>query len=135
MTALARHLRKEQGAAAVEFALILPILVILVFGIIEFGRAYNAQVSLTGAAREGARHMAVTWDAAGVTAAKSKVVAAAALDSNVAVSISVGGAADAPCAPSKDATVEATYPLPYTIPLVGQGTWTVKGKAVMRCGG
>ncbi|HKU29947.1 MAG TPA: TadE/TadG family type IV pilus assembly protein, partial [Arthrobacter sp.] len=41
----------ERGAAAVEFALVAPILVLLVLGIMEFGRAYNAQVSLTNAAR------------------------------------------------------------------------------------
>ncbi len=46
---------RDRGAAAVEFALLLPILLLLVFGIIDFGRALNAQVTLTQAAREGAR--------------------------------------------------------------------------------
>jgi Flp pilus assembly protein TadG len=52
------HLRGgggERGAAAVEFALLLPLLLLLVFGIIDFGRAINAQITLTQAAREGAR--------------------------------------------------------------------------------
>lgn len=47
--------RSETGAAAVEFALVLPILVLLIFGIVDFGRAFNAQVTITHAAREGAR--------------------------------------------------------------------------------
>jgi Flp pilus assembly protein TadG len=47
--------RRDRGAAAVEFALILPLLMLLVFGIIDFGRALNAQITLTQAAREGAR--------------------------------------------------------------------------------
>ncbi|HET9079773.1 MAG TPA: TadE/TadG family type IV pilus assembly protein [Trebonia sp.] len=38
-----------------EFALLLPMLLFLIFGIIDFGRALNAQVTLTQAAREGAR--------------------------------------------------------------------------------
>ncbi len=38
-----------------EFALVLPILLLLVFGIIDFGRAYNAKIELAGAAREGVR--------------------------------------------------------------------------------
>ena len=48
-------LRTQHGAAAVEFAIVLPFLVVLVFGIIEFGLLlYNQQV-ITNASREGAR--------------------------------------------------------------------------------
>ena len=48
-------LKKQHGASAVEFAILLPFLVMLVFGIIEFGLLlYNQQV-LTNASREGAR--------------------------------------------------------------------------------
>lgn len=65
----------ERGAAAVEFALVAPILVLLVFGIIEFSRAYNAQVSLSNAAREGVRVMAISNDqTAAKTAAKNAAV-------------------------------------------------------------
>ena len=53
---------KEQGAAAVEFAIILPWLVMLVLGIFEFGIAYNNYIALTHAAREGARLAAVGKD-------------------------------------------------------------------------
>ncbi len=46
---------EEAGAVAVEFALVLPILILLVFGIVEFGLAlYNKEV-ITNAGREGAR--------------------------------------------------------------------------------
>jgi Flp pilus assembly protein TadG len=48
-------LKREDGAVAVEFALVLPILIVLVFGIIEFGFAlYNKEV-ITNASREAAR--------------------------------------------------------------------------------
>ena len=48
-------LNNKNGAAAVEFALILPLLILVVFGIIEFGLLlYNQQV-ITNASREGAR--------------------------------------------------------------------------------
>lgn len=47
--------RSESGTAAVEFALLLPLLVILLFGIIEFGIALYRQAILTNASREGAR--------------------------------------------------------------------------------
>ncbi|HZY75802.1 MAG TPA: TadE family protein, partial [Jatrophihabitantaceae bacterium] len=45
----------ERGAVAVEFALVLVPLLLLVFGIIDFGRFYNEQITLTSLARQGAR--------------------------------------------------------------------------------
>lgn len=50
----------ELGQAIVEFALVLPILVVLLFGIIEFGRLLSTVSAVTSAAREGARVAAVT---------------------------------------------------------------------------
>lgn len=48
-------MEKHKGASVVEFAVILPLLIVLVFGIIEFGMLmYNQQV-ITNASREGAR--------------------------------------------------------------------------------
>lgn len=45
----------EHGTAAVEFALLLPLLVLLLFGIVEFGLALYRQQVLATASREGAR--------------------------------------------------------------------------------
>ena len=50
---------RERGAAAVEFALVAPVLLALVGGIIEFSYTYNLQISVTQAAREAARDMAI----------------------------------------------------------------------------
>jgi Flp pilus assembly protein TadG len=47
--------RSERGAAAVEFALVMPLLFLLVFGIIEFGFIFNKELSVTHSAREGVR--------------------------------------------------------------------------------
>jgi Flp pilus assembly protein TadG len=46
---------RQRGAAAVEFALVLPLLLSLVLGVIDYGMAFGQSVSLQGAAREGAR--------------------------------------------------------------------------------
>ena len=56
---LRKLIKNNKGASIVEFALILPILVMMVFGIFQFGIAYNNWIALTHAAREGARLAAV----------------------------------------------------------------------------
>jgi TadE-like protein len=52
----------ERGAAAVEFALVVPILLMLVFGIIDFGLMIRANTVLANAAREGARNGSISHD-------------------------------------------------------------------------
>src|SRR5712691_10594139 len=47
--------RSRAGQSLVEMALLLPVLALLTFGLVDFGRAYYFQVSITNAAREGAR--------------------------------------------------------------------------------
>lgn len=47
--------KRQSGASAVEFAIVLPILILLVFGIIEFSVALYDKAMITNASREGAR--------------------------------------------------------------------------------
>ena len=58
---LKSYRRDDGGQALVEFALIMPFLLLFLVGIIEFGRAWNQHQVITDAAREGARKAAV-WD-------------------------------------------------------------------------
>ena len=51
--------RRDRGAAAVEMALVLPILLLVLFALVDFGRAYNMKIELTQAAREGVRVIAL----------------------------------------------------------------------------
>jgi Flp pilus assembly protein TadG len=55
-----RRTREEDGQAILEFALVLPIFLLLVIGIIQFGIAYNNYITLTDAVRVGAREAAVS---------------------------------------------------------------------------
>jgi Flp pilus assembly protein TadG len=57
-----RNLHREDGAAAVEFALIVGLLAILIFGLLEYGLAFWQVQNLRAAAREGARVAAVGGD-------------------------------------------------------------------------
>ncbi len=112
----------------VEFALVLPVLVIFVFGIIEFGRAYNARIELTSAVREGARAVALGGDGATATAAVK--TGAPGLNANL-ITVTVL----TPCPAGPNGTVQATYPFSHAIPFLPTGTWTLTAKGVMRCGG
>lgn len=59
---LIRATRNRRGQALAEFALILPLILFFIAGIIEFGRAWNIKQAVTDAAREGARYTVVKDD-------------------------------------------------------------------------
>jgi Flp pilus assembly protein TadG len=52
-------LARERGQALVEFVLILPVFLLIVFGVVEFGRAFNYWIDVTHLANEGSRYAAV----------------------------------------------------------------------------
>ena len=119
----------ERGAVAVEFAILLPLLLMLVLGTIEFGRAYNAQITLTNAARDGVRVMAIANDPA---SAKTAAISAAA-----SVSTTI---------PTSDVTlstttcstgIQVTLTVKYTLSTITgiAGPFPMTGKGVMLCGG
>ena len=56
---LTRALRRGGGQSLVEFSLLLPVMLIIIFGIIDFGMGLRSYISLTNATREGARFAAV----------------------------------------------------------------------------
>ena len=58
---LPRQSRRERGAAAVEMAIVLPLLLLIVGGIIDFGRFFYTQNIVVNAAREGARSRAMGY--------------------------------------------------------------------------
>jgi Flp pilus assembly protein TadG len=120
-----RGTRRERGAAAVEFALVLPLLVALVFGLIDFGRAYNQQITLTQLAREGARLVSLnkTDYAARMIAAAPPALGLTASDITVVSVCTVAST------PTGDATVKVTKKFTF---MVG-ASLTLTGKATMPC--
>ncbi|MEQ8235602.1 MAG: TadE/TadG family type IV pilus assembly protein [Syntrophomonadaceae bacterium] len=57
-----RYIRKisgQNGQALVEMAIVVPVLLLIVFGIVEFGRGFNEKLLITNAARQGVRTAAV----------------------------------------------------------------------------
>jgi len=58
--------KTEAGQSLVEFAMVLPIFLLLLFALVDFGRGFYTWMIITNAAREGARAGAVQMDAAGI---------------------------------------------------------------------
>ncbi|MDQ0690148.1 TadE family protein [Arthrobacter sp. W4I7] len=119
----------ERGAAAVEFAILLPLLLMLVLGTIEFGRAYNAQITLTNAARDGVRVMAIANDPASAKIAAKN--AAASVSTSIPTS-DVTLSTDA-CSTGSQVTLTIKYNLSTITGIAGPFPMT--GKGVMLCGG
>ncbi|HEU4759479.1 MAG TPA: TadE family protein [Dehalococcoidia bacterium] len=59
--------RGERGQSLVEFALIAPLFLVLVFAIVDFGMGFHAWITVTNSAREGARYAAVGAPKSGAT--------------------------------------------------------------------
>jgi Flp pilus assembly protein TadG len=108
----------ERGQSAVEFALVLPLLLVFLLGIVEFGITFSHYVTLTDAARVGARK-AITVRISGTTpeAARQAVRdAAGGLDQGqLDVNVDDSDWASA----GSQITVTATYPYTINIPLLG----------------
>ena len=87
-----RHIiKKEHGQAMVEFALVLPILLLLVGGIIDFGWIFFNQISVNNASREAARYVAIHYTEADInkTINKAKIEAREKVSENILSSFEV----------------------------------------------
>lgn len=117
-------------------ALLLPVLLLLLLGIMEFGRAYNAQVTLTNAAREGVRVMAITNVRADArTAATNALSPLTTTSTNPTFTFATSPTVTTPavCAAGRQVTMTISYTLNTLTGIAGPFTMT--GKGVMQCGG
>ena len=128
------RLRDEHGASAVEFAFIVPLLLLLVLGIAEFGHAFQVQGTLSAAAREGARVMALQNDPAAARAAvrsATPTLDPAVTDGQITVAPTA-----CPLTSTTTANVRVTvdYPMPFLTDFFGADI-DLTGTGVMRCNG
>ena len=126
---------KDSGSAAVEFALVLPFLLLLICGIVDFGRAYNAKITLAHAARESVRVWALggrdladlqddVWDVAEATATGLTITDISPLDTA--------------CTFGETTEISVTASFSYITPMIGDaapGLSELSTTGVMRCGG
>lgn len=135
MTRRRAVLGQENGAAALEFALILPLLVMLVMGIVEFSRAYNTKEALQYAVREGARELALHGSANVVAVVQDRAKPLGTRAGEPAVSVTIVASCPAGAPATSPGRVTASYPWTYNIPLWGTNTKTLSATGAMRCNG
>jgi Flp pilus assembly protein TadG len=119
----------------VEFAIVFPVLMLIVFGIIDFGRALNDQITLTQAAREGARLEAL---------GESNVVAStqSAAGGLSPITVTITSTCPAGAAPTANAVVNVSYSFSFVTPISaiaalfgggGLSSPTLTAQGVMPC--
>lgn len=123
-------LRDNKAQALVEMALVLTILLLVLSGIIEFGRVFSAQLIVSHASREGARFGVINPGDDDDIVAKAKDAAGALDITKVSVAVS---------APSRmrgeQLTVRVEYPVAIIMPFIGSilsNEYTVRGVTKMR---
>ena len=101
--------KNQKGQSLVEFALLLPVFILILFGVMEFGRLWEMTNMLTSAAREGARVAAVTTpDITKTTNAAQNILSAGNIQN---ATITVSG-------PNLDNEITVTVSIAYT-PMTG----------------
>jgi Flp pilus assembly protein TadG len=107
-------IRNERGQTMAEFAIVFPVLAVVLFAIVQFGILFNNYLTVTDAVRAGAREAAVARQSANPVSAATTAVRNSAADLNQA-NLAVTVTSD--WLPGDDVTVQATYP--YSISLLG----------------
>jgi Flp pilus assembly protein TadG len=133
---LSKLRKSEKGQSLVEFVLILPILLMLILGVLEFGWMLNAKVTVNSAAREGARTRAAlgfssVYNSTYETASTNAILEA--LDtSNITLVVSPNYAIDSDAEGGNRVTVTISTQVDPLIGIYINGTQTVDGYATMR---
>jgi Flp pilus assembly protein TadG len=145
----ARQRDDEGGASAVEFALVVPFLLLIVFGIIVYGMVFAQSLSLSNSARQAARSGVISGttcdqiislahdsaDTIGMDGADTSVSIERGLTKGAATGVCAGGGTTQPCKSQAVGTniyVTLTYPTDPIVPFVPVPD-SLTGEGVYRC--
>lgn len=108
-------MKSEKGQSMVETALILPIILLLLFGIVDFGRIFHAYLTLDHAGREGARLASIQSED---NVIKDRITASVAGldDTKLTISIAPAGASTRPS--GTDVTITLAYSIDFLTPFL-----------------
>ena len=122
-------MKSEKGQSLVEFALILPLLVLLLLAIIDFGRVFHVYLTMDHAGREAARAASIGKDNAAIkTVAVTDASTIGLTDSQVAIN------PEGSRPTGTDVKITITYPVSFLTPMIGNiiGPLTLTDTTVMR---
>ena len=121
-------MNSQKGQSLVEFAMVLPLLVLLLFGITDFGRIFHAYLTIDHAGREAARVASIGKD--------NTTVKSTAVNDATGIGLTVGQVEITPATRTSgtDVTVTITYPITFLTPVIGSivGPITLEDTTVMR---
>ncbi|MDA2979893.1 MAG: TadE/TadG family type IV pilus assembly protein [Actinomycetota bacterium] len=117
-------MRFESGSAVVEFALIMPLVLVLLLGVVEVAVIARTEIQLVHATREGAREAAASPDTSRAAAAVRGALGSNRSDARIAVS--------RPSTVGHKATVTVSLPYRIATPIFGGFTVTLSSTATMR---
>ncbi|KKK36318.1 hypothetical protein WQ57_19710 [Mesobacillus campisalis] len=120
-------MKSEKGQSLVEFALVLPILILVLFGIVDFGRVFHTYLTIDHAGREAARAASI-----GKTGPEAEQVA---VNSGGSINLTTAHVNVTTGASGTDARVVIDYPFSFITPVIGNllsGGFTITNTTVMR---
>lgn len=121
--------RSQSGSAAIEFAIVLPMLLLLVIGMMEFSRAWSASAAVSGAARAAARSYAIHSDPDRAVQEAISTGVGVELNPTSVTLLPEGG-----CAAGQTATARISHTMPYLTGLFGNNL-VVFGEGMYPCQG
>ena len=120
-------MRSEKGQSMVEFALVVPLIILLLLGMVDFGRLFHAHLTLEHAGREAARAASIGKDEATVI---STAISNAASLSLAEGQVHVSGLGTS----GGNVTITIKYPISFITPVISSlvGTYQLENKTIMR---
>ncbi|MGJ7919801.1 TadE/TadG family type IV pilus assembly protein [Neobacillus sp. LXY-4] len=123
-------MKSEKGQSLVEFALVLPLLLLLLFGIVDFGRVFHAYLTIDHAGREAARVASI--------GKPDTIIKSTAVNYGVSINLKTDQVTVNPNETARssgdEVEIKIVYPINFLTPIIGDivGPLTLTDKTVMR---